>query len=435
MLFVLAATITTLKFDETRALKWLVSSGLLIGLVFVFKYNVGLTLLGAGSAAIIAMDAVPGWSRSRSGAAGTLGRVSAYWLGFGAVAIAMCGYLLARGALGPMLDHFLHHAADYSEERSVGLPPWRLLLPVGTGFLTAAIGLQIVKAQAPRLLLASTYVFAAIGGALVLMPGRTGMLRDAATAAVAYFPAFILLASLCWILFRVADNKRKGDQRGALDRERRLMVVACFALGAYLEVFPRADYYHLVRVLPPVFLVFIVLMSCIFCWAPHGASGASSTRQAMVELAPLLVLMLAFTGVADTWLPQFDGWFRLADRSPVPIPRARGLMVSEYQAGMIADLTKLIESNSSPDDSIFSFARRGAGFYFFAGRRNPTRLLWWDSVGIKAADRAAVLDMLKAGGPKLVLIQMALDDSQVREIVNANYQKIGAVEDIEAFKN
>jgi hypothetical protein len=219
----------------------------------------------------------------------------------------------------------------------------------------------------------------------------------------------------------------------ALDRERRLMVVACFALGAYLEVYPRADYYHLVRVLPPVFVLFAFLVSSIFWWTPQGSSDARSARRAIVGLAPVLVMMLAFTGVKDTWVPQFDGWFRLSDRTPVGIDRARGIMTGEYQAGMIEDLTRLIESNSSPGDSIFSFARRGAGFYFFADRRNPTRLLWWDSVGIKPADRAAVFELIKAGGPKLILIQTALEEAQVREIINSKYGRIGAVEDIEVF--
>jgi hypothetical protein len=432
ILFVLAAIVFMLWFDDTGDVRWLVASGLMIGLVFVFKYNVGLILLGTGSAAIIAMVVVPGWARSGAGPGAALGRVAAYWLGFGVVAMAMCGYLAARGALAPMFDHFLHHAADYSEERSVGLPSWRLLLPAVTGLLTATIGLEIVKSVARRLLLPATCVFAAIGGALVMIPGRPGILKDAATAAVAYFPAFTFLASFFWIVFRVIDRSDKGDQE-PMHRERRLMIVACLALGAYLEVYPRADYYHLVRVLPPVFMLFTVLLSCVSLWAPRGTSSARSAQQAMIGLAPLLVLMLSFTGIKDTWLPQFDGWFRLADNTAVAIPRANGIKVSGYEAGMIGDLTRLIESNSSPGDSIFSFARRGAGFYFFADRRNPTRLLWWDSVGIKAADRTAVLDMLNARLPRLILIQMALDDPQVRTIVNENYQRLGAVEDIEVF--
>ena len=439
MLFILAAIITTLKFDETGDARWLIASGLLVGLVLVFKYNVGLVLLATGSAAIIAREVVPGWARARegaggaSGATGTVRRVLVYWLGFFAVAMAMCGYLAAKGALLPMLDHFLHHAADYSEERAIGLPSWRMLLPAGTGLMTAVIGLGIVKTWSPRLLLPATYVFAAAGGALVLMPGRMAVLKDAATAAVAYFPLFIFLAGLCWILFRLRELKRRADQSEVLDRERRLMVVACFALGAYLEVYPRADYYHLVRVLPPVMVLFVFLMSCIFSRVPPDRSSAGSGAAVMAGMAPLLVVMLAFTGIKDTWVPQFDGWLRPADRTPVEITRGHGILASEYLAGSTRELTELIESNSSPGDSVFSFARRGAGFYFFANRPNPTRLLWWDSVGIKASDRDAVFNMIKGGGPKLILIQMALDDPQVREIINSRYARVGVVEDIEVF--
>src|SRR5215467_9783634 len=65
VLFVLAATIAMLKFDGTENARWLIASGLLIGLVFVFKYNVGLILLITGSAAIIMPDVVRGFGRSR----------------------------------------------------------------------------------------------------------------------------------------------------------------------------------------------------------------------------------------------------------------------------------------------------------------------------------------------------------------------------------
>src|SRR5215471_9790688 len=497
VLFVLAATIAMLKFDETENARWLIASGLLIGIVFVFKYNVGLILLITGTAAITMPDVVRGFGRSRVPATRTFIRVAGYWLGFGLVASAMCCYLAFDGALAPMLDHFLHHAADYSEERAVGLPSWRLLLPAATGLLSAGIGLQIVRMQAPWLLPAAVGLFAAIGGGLVLIPGRAAILKDAATATAAYFPPLTFLATACWIAFRLRSRWRVDDganargrtsgvdhtrgvdhasevaRRGGVDRsetansagaadraasasqadslyrpdaayrERRLMIVGCFALGSYLEVFPRADYYHLVRVLPPVFVCFVFMIFCIFAWARRsqatsrssdtGASTTASLEQLMAGLTTLVVLMLAFTGIKDTWMPQFDGWFRLADRTPVATARTRGILTGEYEAGMIQELTGLIQSNSAPGDSIFSFARRGAGFYFFADRRNPTRLLWWDSVGIQPADRAAVLDMIKGGDPKLLLIQMALDDRQIRETIHLKYHRVGIVEDIEVF--
>src|SRR5262249_45046381 len=128
-LFVLAAILTTLRYDETGDTRWLIASGLLIGLVFVFKYNVGLILLGTGSAAIIVREALP-WRRgSRARAAGVRGRVPGFWFGFGLIAGGMCFFLGLKGALGPILDPFLPHGADYSEERAVGLPSWRMLLP------------------------------------------------------------------------------------------------------------------------------------------------------------------------------------------------------------------------------------------------------------------------------------------------------------------
>jgi 4-amino-4-deoxy-L-arabinose transferase-like glycosyltransferase len=473
MLFVLAATIAALRYDETEDIKWLIASGVLVGLVFVFKYNVGLILLGTGSAAIVGREVVPGFGRPAVSRTGTIARVLWYWLGFGLIAGGMCCYLAFNGALAPMLDHFLHHAADYSEERAVGLPSLMSLLPAATGLLTAAIGLRIVRMQAPRLLPAAICTFAVIGGALILIPGRAGILKDAATGAVAYLPPMTFLYAAGWIVFRLRRRTRDHDPAGAepangagavdsvneVDRERRLMIVACFALGAYQEVYPRADDYHLVRVLPPVFVCLTYLLFCVLTWdrqqrrtsrsAAAGASTAASAQQSMAGFAALVLLLLALTGIKDTWVPQFDGWFmwdagldrvdlrimgpRLADRTPVGVARTRGIMTSEYEAGMIEELTGLIQANSSPGDSIFSFARRGAGFYFFADRRNPTKLLWWDSVGIKPADRAAVLDMIETGTPRLVLVQMALDDRQVRDRINAKYQKVGVVEDIEVF--
>ena len=342
MLFVVAAIITALEFDDTGDSRWLIVSGLLVGLVFVFKYNVGLVLLATGSGAIIVREVLAGFVGTRSGPGKTLARVLAYCLGFAAIAFAMCGYLALKGGLGAMVHHFLHHAADYSEERAVGLPPWRLVLPAATGLLTAAIGLQIIRTQWPRLLIPALSAFAAVGGTLVLIPGRAAILKDATTAAVAYFPAFTFIAAVCWILFSVRSQRRSRSQHETLARERRLVIVTFFALGAYLEVYPRADYYHLVRVLPPVFVCFTFLVSCIFSWRGLLAQGsgngtrtdAGSPRYVMACLAALALLMLAFTGIKDTWLPQFDGGFRLSDRSAVSLARTRGILTSEYQAGM-----------------------------------------------------------------------------------------------------
>jgi hypothetical protein len=100
---------------------------------------------------------------------------------------------------------------------------------------------------------------------------------------------------------------------------------------------------------------------------------------------------------------------------------------------MIRQMTEAIEGGSSPDDYMFSFARRGGAFYFLAGRKNPSRLLWWDSAGIKREDREAVLGMMSEREIKLILIQDGLADAQVRGVLNANYHQIARVADIAVY--
>ena len=93
----------------------------------------------------------------------------------------------------------------------------------------------------------------------------------------------------------------------------------------------------------------------------------------------------------------------------------------------------MIKINSAADDYIFSFAQRGTGLYFLADRRNPTRFVWWRSVGLDERDRQLVLDKIAERTPKLVLLQDSLRDVRIREYVTSNYDHIGSVADIAVF--
>jgi len=94
-----------------------------------------------------------------------------------------------------------------------------------------------------------------------------------------------------------------------------------------------------------------------------------------------------------TWEPQFESGFHFRDDG-VAIERGRGIFVEDRQAELTEGLVQLIQANSSKDDYIFSFAQRGSAFYFLAERRNPTRFLWWRSVGSVAKERDAVMTMI-----------------------------------------
>jgi hypothetical protein len=205
-----------------------------------------------------------------------------------------------------------------------------------------------------------------------------------------------------------------------------MIIVMLFALGAYLEIYPRADTYHVVRALPPTFLLIALLIAR--CLPPLRSYLERFTLVPSREAqfcAAVPVALLVVVGLTNTWQPNFDSRFRLKDRAPLEIERGTGILVPPKQAEFIKELTGLIQANSTPDDYIFSFGQRGAGFYFLSGRKNPSRFVWWRNVGIKREDREAALRMVGEKQSKLILLQDSLQDRRIREIVSANYHVVG----------
>ena len=427
LLFALAGLGCMLNYDETDKVRWLLLCGLATGGVFVFKYNVGVLLLGSGALAIVLRESMI--TRRISGAAK---RVAVYVIGFAAAAAVLIAYLVYNHAFDAMITHFLHHAAEYSETRSTTLPPAGLVLPAALASLAAIMTGVIVRLQAAQFFQAYLIAVIAIGSVIILAPARAAGLGESAIAAVAYFPPLVFAAALGLGIWQLAKTERNSSSwwrdNGATT------IVGLFAFAVYLEVFPRADFYHLVRVLPPVFLFFFALL--VRGWPllkRHLAGSISSPDRAalLVVSAPLVFLLLA--GVQDSWAPQLDSGLHFIDNRELTIERARGIFVEERQAELTEGLVGLIENNSSPEDYIFSFAQRGSALYFLAARRNPTRFLWWRSVGISGEEREAVMTMIRNRRPKLIVIQDVAANKETQDFIGENYDHIGTVVDIAVY--
>ncbi len=117
ILFALASLICMLRYNATGDARSLFLSGLCAGAVFIFKYNVGVLLLGTAGLALVLKELT---TTRRIG--GVFRTVTFYVSGFAIVAGGLTVYLIYNHAFGAMVNHFLHHAAEYSEARSVGLP-------------------------------------------------------------------------------------------------------------------------------------------------------------------------------------------------------------------------------------------------------------------------------------------------------------------------
>ncbi|HYP26154.1 MAG TPA: glycosyltransferase family 39 protein [Blastocatellia bacterium] len=434
MLFVLAGLACMIRFDEGERSRWLFASGAAVGTVLAIKYNVGILLGVSGSFAVILRELVLNdWSRGlRAALPKALRRVAWFWLGTALVAACMFAYLSARGGLLPMLDHFFHFAGEYSAKRSVRPPSLKIVTPSVIAILLLTGGAWLILRRLARFYVVYLAIAASVSLAVLFVPARAEVLKASALASVSYLPGALFLIVLGLCLFQLRGSLNASEARRQWWKNNGvIIIVTMFAAGAYLEVFPRADNYHLVRALPPVFLLFVILMKraypALLKYTERVA--ADPKRAAALTLALPLVLLMA-TGFQHTWRPHFTPDLRLVDRSPVAVARARGMRVPPRQAGIIESFDSVIASNSAEGDEIFSFSQRGTAFYFLSERKNPTRFVWWRNVGISGDDRDSVLRMIEGRRPRLILLQDGLKDPRIRGLVDHNYQRVATVTDI-----
>lgn len=480
MLFVLLGLIFMLRFNEDEGLRFLLLSGLCIGIVFLFKYNVGILLGGCGTLALVTRELTLNEKKILQSALAALKKACIYWLGFALALLPLVIYLTRHQALRAMLDHFLHHASAYGHERAVPLPSLKLLAPTVAGLVVVVTGAWLLLRRAPKFFSTYLVIIFLLAAIALVIPQRAFIIKNSAMAFMAYLPIFLFIGiTLAWFwqwkktLRGEPPNDESASQNSVADdrtsepeseikapsarlsvcpspglpvsrspglphsltplrlhwwqQHGALIIVAWFALGAYMELYPRADYYHLVRALPPTFLLIAVLGAQLLSWLRERlAKYVAAPHSAVKWSGGVALALLMLVGLVNTWQPNFDSHFRLLDRTPLAIERGQGILVPPKQAEFIKELTALIIANSAPDETVFSFGQRGTGFYFLAGRRNPTKFVWWRNVGIGREDREAVMQMINQQGAKLILLQDSLKDARVREAVNANYTRVGA---------
>jgi len=428
MLFVLLGLIFMLNYNRSGQVRWLLLCGAVIGAVFLFKQNVGVLVLAAATGSIMLREtiAVEGQSLS-SRMLKTTRKVLSCWAGCAAIVAPALAYLAYKGVLGAMIRHFASLAGQYGDKKSIALPPARLIVPVVVGLIAVAVIGAAVQRFAPKLFEAFILLVLICGVAVILIPGRAFAVKTSTTAAVAYMPLTLFVVAGLFVAWQFRNRSRSAWWSSAGP----LAIMSLFALGAYLEMYPRADYAHLVRALPPVFLLlFLLIAHAVPALTKHFQSRLRSPQRAAMLCGAVPLVLLFSAGIKDAWQPRFDSSFRFIEQTPLKLERARGILVSRKQAAFIEDLAAAIEAHSSLDDPIFSFAPRGTAFYFLGARRNPTQFVWWRSVGIKGHDRESLLEKIDNGIPRLLLISESFHNERILDHINAHYRQIDSVGDI-----
>jgi hypothetical protein len=165
-----------------------------------------------------------------------------------------------------------------------------------------------------------------------------------------------------------------------------MMAVAVFGVCLLLQIWPRADFAHILYAMPPVFVLMMWLLSRL------------PPRRLMPGLLPALALLSA--GYLRTDWEYANYGVRLkADR-------AMGTRASGEDAQRIDLVTAYIRGHTAPGDPIF-VVPWAAGFYFFTDRPNPTRtdFMLFEDLDVYPC----VLSRLEARQPQYVIYGYVYD--------------------------
>src|ERR1051325_4396843 len=210
MLFILLGLILMLKYDEGERTLFLLLSGLCVGVVFLFKYNVGILLLGCASLAIATRELTVNELSFARRLLTIVNKALIYWAGFTIALLPLVYYLLRNHALGAMLDHFIHHASAYGDERAVPLPPVKWLAPTVAGLLVAVVGAWLILREAPKYFRAYLLAVFALAAVALLIPNRAFIIKNSALVSMAYLP-ILLFAGTAAALLRQARKRGGGE--------------------------------------------------------------------------------------------------------------------------------------------------------------------------------------------------------------------------------
>src|SRR5262249_41611052 len=117
-------------------------------------------------------------------------------------------------------------------------------------------GALIIIRKAPKYLPIFLLTIFSLAAIALLIPNRAFVVKNSAMAAVAYLPFALFIGVGLFAIWQW----RMGAHFDCWRVNGTIIIVTLFALGAYLEIYPRADTYHVIRALPPAFLLIVLLL-------------------------------------------------------------------------------------------------------------------------------------------------------------------------------
>lgn len=459
VLFLVAGFWMLLRFLESGRLAWVAGSGILTGLCFAFKPNVGLFQLASGGLVFLLVLEPPAGGRASRwqgalwwalalGVAGGLAAVFASQASARDVLIfllpiaVVLATLTVRRAAGRSDDRPAHGLLGsgllYAAAALVTFGPWvvlfvlalgaqrfgRQVLFIGTGFeqlyytafhlagpwdwmlvtaVGALVGIGLVgraRLLPPRLTL--TVAATAVLAVLVMMR-RAEMPEGFHAAVVSRAEDLSFTATLLVHWAALAAALPLLWKRRRSRREQTTLAVLVAALAMYLQLYPRSDFMHLITAVPLTLVLAAALAARFTGWLPEEASLRRVVRVALVggTLGFLAFWISPSLQSVLTW-DRGPAWRSHAalglERVPVTLELGRAPRLQNLH-----DTVAYIRANTAPGEAIFPFP--GIEIVcFLADRENVTRHGYFFTGWPGHEVEAEVVSTLAARPPRLVVI-------------------------------
>jgi len=412
-LFLAAALLFLLKYENRRKLTFIFFAGASLGLVALFKHNIGAyALLGS----LVLLAAEDGTLKYRASInLRNQRRILVLLIGCAATVLPVVGYMQARGAFIPMLRTILFGPGEFLLNRlAIPLSP---LVPAVFLIVLSACTYAAHKLRShPSPGLAVWIALIAAVGAFVARGSQSDV-----NQIIFYLPMLVLICALSVVVF--------GKALPIAER-RALLVLFIISAAALMELFPRFAREQSIAAMPFVMPV-LFYMLFVSRGRIRTLAGGNFRYRAALAVLPIIFLFMEGRVFFNTY---FDSGLQFRATAQVAVERGRGVYFPEATASLIDSVVSYLQRRVPPGGYAFAQSDAGTSFLFLSDRRNISDAQFWIGVGVTREQREATLERIDKTRTKLIItsddIMAAEKFTPMREYIELNFKETARFDDV-----
>jgi hypothetical protein len=379
-LFLAMSLFLLLRYLQTRKTSLLVAAGLSIGLLALFKHNIGAYAL-VGSLAVVAFDEERSERFSRL--AGNYRRALMLVAGVVLAVLPACAYMFSRDALAAMIRTLALGPGEFLISRLAATPSPLVAIAFFGAIAAAAFAVYVFRSNPA--------VVSAVA-VLTLMPATAFLLlanQSLVDSLIFYAPVLTIALGLAACLW---------GRRAGLEDQRALFLVVVFVAAAFMETFPRFAREQAVAAMPFVALLLFYLIRLFRPAIEELIRPAQAS--AALSLLPVMILLIGARLFFSTY---FDAQFHFKSNTELTVERGRKVYFPAEKASEIDSLTAYLQQRIPAGGYFFAQTYAGSSYLFLADRNNPSGAQFWGGVGVTDAERAETLASIEEKRVELIL--------------------------------